>query len=90
MLVRQLVYLAALARERHFARAAAACNITQPALSTAIKQLEEELGVPLVHRDKRFEGFTPEGQVGAALGAPNSLSDYDFAPPGGSRTPSAA
>lgn len=76
MLVRQLVYLAALARERHFARAAAACNITQPALSTAIKQLEEELGVPLVDRDKRFKGFTPEGQE-VLLWARRILSDYD-------------
>ena len=76
MLVRQLVYLAALARERHFARAAAACNITQPALSTAIKQLEEELGVPLVERDKRFKGFTPEGQE-VLLWARRILSDYD-------------
>ncbi|WP_374380867.1 LysR family transcriptional regulator [Dongia sp.] len=76
MLVRQLVYLAALARERHFARAAAACNITQPALSTAIKQLEEELGVPLVDRDKRFKGFTPEGQE-VLLWARRILSDYE-------------
>lgn len=76
MLVRQLAYLAALARERHFARAAAACNITQPALSTAIKQLEEELGVPLVDRDKRFKGFTPEGQE-VLLWARRILSDYD-------------
>lgn len=76
MLVRQLAYLAALARERHFARAAQTCNITQPALSTAIKQLEEELGVPLVERDKRFKGFTPEGQE-VLLWARRILSDYD-------------
>ncbi|TDQ85505.1 LysR family transcriptional regulator [Dongia mobilis] len=76
MLMRQLAYLAALARERHFARAAAACNITQPALSTAIKQLEEELGVPLVERDKRFKGFTPEGQE-VLLWARRILSDFD-------------
>ncbi|MBL8709789.1 MAG: LysR family transcriptional regulator [Rhodospirillaceae bacterium] len=76
MLVRQLVYLVALARERHFARAAAACNITQPALSTALKQLEEELGVPLVERDKRFKAFTPEGQE-VLLWARRILSDYD-------------
>lgn len=76
MLVRQLVYLVALARERHFARAAAACNITQPALSSALKQLEEELGVPLVERDKRFKGFTPEGQE-VLLWARRILSDYD-------------
>ena len=51
MLLRQLSYLVALAKERHFARAAATCNITQPALSAAIRQLEEELGVLLVERD---------------------------------------
>lgn len=62
MLLRHLSYLVALAKERHFARAAASCNITQPALSAAIRQLEEELGVMLVERDKRFNGFTPEGQ----------------------------
>ena len=63
MLVRQLVYLAALARERHFARAAAACNITQPALSTAIKQLEEELGVEIFARHgKRLKRITEPGQ----------------------------
>jgi DNA-binding transcriptional LysR family regulator len=62
MVIRQLVYLAALARERHFGRAAAACNISQPSLSAAIRQLEEELGVPIVERGHRFNGLTPEGE----------------------------
>jgi DNA-binding transcriptional LysR family regulator len=61
MLIRNLQYLAALAHERHFARAAAACNVTQPTLSSGIKQLEEELGLLIVQRGQRFEGFTPEG-----------------------------
>lgn len=62
MLLRQLKYLAALARERHFVRAAQACNVTQPTLSAGIKQLEEELGLLLVRRGRRFEGFTVEGE----------------------------
>ena len=61
MLLRQLEYLAALAREQHFVRAAQACNVTQPTLSAGIKQLEEELGLLLVRRGRRFEGFTAEG-----------------------------
>jgi DNA-binding transcriptional LysR family regulator len=61
MLLRQLVYLRALARERHFGRAAATCGISQPTLSAAVKQLEAELAVPIVQRGRRFEGFTPEG-----------------------------
>jgi DNA-binding transcriptional LysR family regulator len=61
MLLRQLVYLRALSRERHFGRAAAACGVSQPTLSAAIKQLETEFAVPIVQRGQRFEGFTPEG-----------------------------
>ncbi|WP_458526931.1 LysR family transcriptional regulator [Onishia taeanensis] len=59
---RQLAYLAALARERHFGRAAAACHVTQPTLSARLRQLEEELGTRLIRRSRRFEGFTPEGE----------------------------
>jgi DNA-binding transcriptional LysR family regulator len=62
VIVRYLEYLAALARERHFARAAAACNVTQPTLSAGIKQLEEGLGVLIVDRRQRFVGFTVEGE----------------------------
>lgn len=61
MLIRNLQYLVALERERHFARAAAACHATQPALSAGLKQLEEELGFLLVQRGQRFQEFTPEG-----------------------------
>lgn len=61
MVIRQLLYLAALAREKHFGRAAMSCSVTQPTLSAAIQQLEEELGVPIVERGQRFKGFTPEG-----------------------------
>lgn len=62
MFIRQLHYLVALARERHFGRAAAACHVSQPALSGAIRSIEEELGVVVVHRGRRFEGFTEDGE----------------------------
>ncbi|WP_141012659.1 LysR family transcriptional regulator [Nocardioides sambongensis] len=62
MLLRQLEYLAALSREQHFARAAAVCHVTQPALSAGIRRLEQELHVQIVRRGQRFEGFTPEGE----------------------------
>jgi DNA-binding transcriptional LysR family regulator len=62
MLLRQLEYLSALAREGHFGRAAQACHVSQPALSAAIRKLEAELDVQIVQRGQRFEGFTPEGK----------------------------
>jgi DNA-binding transcriptional LysR family regulator len=62
VLLRHLHYLVAIASERHFARAAESCGVTQPTLSNGIKQLEEELGLLIVRRGQRFEGFTPEGQ----------------------------
>ncbi|HKE86982.1 MAG TPA: LysR family transcriptional regulator [Vicinamibacterales bacterium] len=60
--IRQLQYLVALAREKHFTRAARACHVTQPTLSGRIRQLEQELGVPIVERGQRFHGFTPDGE----------------------------
>lgn len=62
MFIRQLEYLVTLAREKHFAHAAEVCCVTQPALSTAIRNLEEELGIPIVKRGRRYEGLTPEGE----------------------------
>lgn len=62
MLLKHLQYLTALAKERHFAKAAAACSVTQPTLSAGIKQLEEKLGLLVVQRGQRFEGLTPEGE----------------------------
>src|SRR5579871_1727466 len=53
----------ALAKEGHFARAAAACHVSQPTLSAAIQQLEAELGVPIVKRGQRFQGLTDEGRL---------------------------
>ena len=61
-MIEKLEYLLALAQERHFGRAAAACGTTQPTLSAGIKQLEEGLGVLLVERGSRFRGFTPAGE----------------------------
>ena len=61
-MIDKLELLLALAKERHFGRAAEACGVTQPTMSTSIKQLEEFLGVMLVQRGSRFQGFTPEGE----------------------------
>jgi len=60
--IRQLQYLVALAREKHFTRAAQACHVTQPTLSGRIRQLEQELGVPIVERGHRFHGLTSDGE----------------------------
>lgn len=76
MLFRQLEYLVALSRERHFARAARACYVSQPALSEAIRKLEEELDVPLIRRGHRYEGLTPEGER-VVLWAQRILADRD-------------
>ncbi|GCA98995.1 MULTISPECIES: LysR family transcriptional regulator [Mycolicibacterium] len=76
MLFRQLEYFVALAREKHFARAAAACYVSQPALSEAIRKLENELKVPLVRRGQSFEGLTPEGER-LVLWARRILADHD-------------
>lgn len=51
-----------LAREQHFGRAAQELGITQPTLSSAIRALEDQLGVQLVRRGSRFQGLTPEGE----------------------------
>ncbi|WP_226624740.1 LysR family transcriptional regulator [Alloyangia pacifica] len=61
-MIAKLEMFIALAREKHFGRAALSLGITQPTLSTGIRQLEEQLGVKLVQRGSRFGGLTPEGQ----------------------------
>jgi DNA-binding transcriptional LysR family regulator len=58
----KLEFLLALAREKHFGRAAESCGVTQPTLSAGVKQLEDTLGVLLVNRGSRFLGFTNEGE----------------------------
>lgn len=60
--LRQLELLCTLSREKHFGRAAEVCNISQPAFSARIRQLEDELGLPLVLRERRFQDLTPEGE----------------------------
>ncbi len=62
MISRKYLYLIALAREKHFGRAAAACHVSPSTLSAAIRDLETELGVAVVERGKQFAGLTPEGR----------------------------
>ena len=61
-LLTSLRYLVALAEHQHFARAAQACHITQPALSNALRALEKEFGTPIVKRARIYAGLTPEGE----------------------------
>jgi LysR family hydrogen peroxide-inducible transcriptional activator len=66
MNLRDLKYLVALADHRHFGRAAASCFVSQPTLSTQIRKLEDELGLPLVERAPRKVMLTPAGVEAAA------------------------
>jgi DNA-binding transcriptional LysR family regulator len=59
----KLEYLLALAREKNFGRAAESVGVAQPSFSAGIRALEEILGMPLVFRSSRFQGFTPEGEA---------------------------
>lgn len=61
-MIDKLEMFIALSRERHFGRAAESLGLTQPTLSSAIRQLEDQLGVQLVFRGSRFQGLTPEGE----------------------------
>ncbi|MEX1142796.1 MAG: LysR substrate-binding domain-containing protein [Thermoleophilaceae bacterium] len=76
MILQRLAYLSALARERHFGRAADACHVSQATLSEAIRRLEDELGVQLVKRGHRFEALTAEGEQ-ALQWAHRILADCD-------------
>ncbi|MAM62291.1 hydrogen peroxide-inducible genes activator [Maritimibacter sp. UBA3975] len=60
--LKQLRYFDALARHGHFGRAAEACAISQPAISMRVKELEEELGTPLVERGARQVRLTAFGE----------------------------
>jgi len=79
--LRQLRYLDALARTRHFGRAAEQVSVTQPALSMQIKDLENLLGAPLVERRRNDIQLTPLGteihrRAREILSAANDLVDY--------------
>ena len=77
MNLRDLSYLVAVADHRHFGRAAQACYISQPTLSTQIKKLERELGVALVERSSRRILLTPAGEqvVARARGVLSQVDD---------------
>lgn len=61
--LRDMSIMTALARHRHFARAAAEAGMSQPAFSARIAKIEANLGVRVVYRGNRFEGFTDEGEL---------------------------
>lgn len=80
MTLTQLKYIVAVARERHFARAAAACFVSQPTLSVAVKKLEEELGITLFERGATDVGLTDSGkqivaQAQRVLEQANAITD---------------
>ena len=62
MTLTELRYVVALARERHFGRAAEACFVSQPTLSVAVKKLEDELDVKLFERGSSEVSVTPLGE----------------------------
>ena len=62
MTLNELRYVVAVARERHFGRAADACFVSQPTLSVAVRKLEDELGVSLFERGAGEVSVTPVGQ----------------------------
>lgn len=64
--LKDLRYLATLARTRHFGQAAAACHVSQPTLSAQLKKLEEYLGVQLIERQPRNVTLTEAGEAIAA------------------------
>lgn len=61
--LRELQLLTALARHRHFAKAAEECALSQPAFSMRLRALEERLGLTVVRRGNRFQGLTEEGEM---------------------------
>ena len=62
MTLTELRYIVAVARERHFGRAAEACFVSQPTLSVAIKKLEEELDCKIFERGGSEVSVTPVGE----------------------------
>ena len=62
MTLTELKYIVAVARERHFGKAAEACFVSQPTLSVAVKKLEEELELKLFERNANEVTVTPLGE----------------------------
>ncbi|GAB3494059.1 LysR substrate-binding domain-containing protein [Curvibacter fontanus] len=62
MTLTELKYIVAVAREKHFGRAAEACFVSQPTLSVAVKKIEEELDVKLFERSANEVTVTPLGE----------------------------
>ena len=62
MTLTELKYIVAVAREKHFGRAAEACFVSQPTLSVAVKKLEDELDVKLFERGANEVSVTPLGE----------------------------
>lgn len=91
MHLRQLRYFVAIARQRHFARAAEECGVSQPTLSAGLSALEADLGHRLVERERRFAGLTSHGeailpwaeQILGAVGSMASTLSASAAPLGG-------
>jgi len=80
MNLRDLIYLESLAEYRHFGRAADACEVSQPTLSSQIRKLEDELGVKLLERTNKRVEMTPVGlrileHVRGALHCVDSIRD---------------
>lgn len=63
MEMHQIRYFLALCEERNFTRTAKRCGVSQPSLTNAIKRLEQSLGGPLFHRDRRNIELTALGRV---------------------------
>lgn len=79
--LRQMRYFCALARHRHFGRAAEECAVSQPALSVQIQEMESLLGVALVERTRGLVTLTPAGleierRAGTILSDTRDLMDY--------------
>ncbi len=75
-LLASMRYLVALDEHRHFGRAAQACHITQPALSNALRALEQEFGVVIARRGRAYVGLTQEGERVLAT-AQRMLRDHE-------------